>query len=271
MNDLVVVRGGGDIATGTISKLHNCGFRVIILEKEFPSSIRRKVSFSEAIYDGEQYVEGIRCVYSNNNDRTFEILEEGDIPIVIDEKCDILSVTSPLALVDAILAKKNTHMTIDMAPITIGLGPGFTAGVDVHAVIETMRGHDLGRIIHEGNAIKNTGRPGKIGGYDIERVIHSPAIGNIVQLNDIGDYVQEGQIIARVGKANIYASLTGILRGIIRNGYYVTKGMKIADIDPRKNQFDNCFTISDKARCIAGGVLEAILNFKGKLHPDKLF
>lgn len=263
MDDLVVVRSGGDIATGIISKLHNCGFKVIILETEFPSSIRREVSFSEAIYDGEKIVEGIKCVHSQNAiGDVIQILDEGNIPILIDEKCDILSFLSPLALVDAVIAKRNTGITIDMAPITIGLGPGFTAGLDVNVVIETMRGHNLGRIIYNGSAIPNTGIPGIVAGFGKERVIHSPASGKIEIINNIGDNVEKGQVIARVGSTDVYASISGILRGIIRDGYNVRKGLKIADIDARKNQYENCFTISDKARCIAGGVLEAILKFK---------
>ena len=262
MEKIIIVRGGGDIATGTISRLHNCGFKVIVVEKKFPSSIRRKVSFSEAIYDGESIVEGIKCVFAKNIDMVHKILEDNNIPIIIDEECKILSKVNPTVLVDAILAKKNLGTTIDMAPITIGLGPGFTAGLDVDAVIETMRGHDLGRIIYSGNAKNNTGTPGIIAGVDKERVLHSPSTGVITNLNDIGDFVIEGQIIAKIGDTGVYASITGLLRGIIRNGYYVNKGFKIADIDPRKDQYNNCFTISDKARCIAGSVLEVICKFK---------
>lgn len=262
MDNLIIVRGGGDIATGTICRLYNCGFKVIVVEQKFPSSIRRKVSFSEAIYDGESVVEDVKCIFADNLNTAYKILEENKIPIIIDEECKILTEVKPVALVDAILAKRNLGTKIDMAPVTIGLGPGFTAGVDVDAVIETMRGHDLGKIIYNGSAKENTGIPGLIAGQDKDRVLHSPSTGIITNLNDIGDYVKDGQLIAKVGETGVYASITGLLRGIIRNGYYVTKGLKIADIDPRNDQYNNCFTISDKARCIAGSVIEAIFKLK---------
>lgn len=259
MNQLVIVRGGGDIATGTIHKLYRSGFSVVILEIENPSAIRRKVAFSEAMYDGETSVEDVVCQKATSFKDVETILAKHRIPIIKDEHCDILNHMQPLALIDAILAKKNLGTKKDMAPITIALGPGFEAGVDVDAVIETQRGHDLGRVLFEGFAAKNTGVPGIIGGYGKERVIHSPATGIIENLSDISDRVTKGQVIARVGDTRIEASIDGILRGIIKEGYLVTKGLKIADIDPRLEEEKNCFTISDKARCIGGSVLEAIL------------
>ncbi len=264
MDDLVIVRGGGDIASGTICRLFNCGFKVIALDAVKPSSIRRKVSFSEAIYDGESIVEGIKCKHVQSINQAYKLIEKNIIPIMIDEKCEVLSEIKPDVLVDAILAKKNLGTNIDMAPITIGLGPGFIAGKDVHAVIETMRGHDLGRIIYEGSSMKNTGTPGLIEGYGKERVLYSTSTGKIINMCNIGDLVESGQVIAKIGNINVYANITGIIRGIIRNEYYVTEGMKIADIDPRKNQYNNCFTISDKARCIAGSVVEVIFKYKNK-------
>lgn len=264
MNQLVIVRGGGDIATGTIHKLHRSGFDVVILEIEKPSAIRRKVAFSEAMYEKEMIVEGVICKKANNLKEVKEILLEGKIPMIKDAHCDILNEMRPLALVDAILAKKNLGTKKEMAPITIALGPGFEAGVDVDAVIETQRGHDLGRILFEGFAAKNTGIPGIIGGYGKERVIHSPASGVIQNLSDISDRVTKGQVIARIGDATVEATIDGILRGIIRDGYPVVKGLKIADIDPRLEEKKNCFTISDKARCISGSVLEAILYLSKK-------
>lgn len=176
-----------------------------------------------------------------------------------------------MAVVDAILAKKNLGTTRDMAPITIALGPGFTAGQDCDAVVETMRGHKLGRVIYEGKAIANTGVPGMIGGYAAERVIHAPAAGILHNIAKITDIVEEGQLIAWIEgddgmRAEVPASLSGLLRGLIREGYPVTKGFKIADIDPRLNEYENCFTISDKARCIAGGVVEAYFVLKQQLE-----
>jgi xanthine dehydrogenase accessory factor len=175
----------------------------------------------------------------------------------------------PLAVVDAIIAKKNIGMHKDMAPITVALGPGFEAGRDVHAVVETMRGHNLGKVLYSGAAMANTGVPGVIKGYGRERVIHSPAQGVLKNVKHITDTVKTGEVIAVIenenGVTEVKATLDGILRGLIRDGYPVTKGFKIADIDPRAEEYENCFTISDKARCIAGGVLEAIMHLKGKL------
>lgn len=267
LENLIIVRGGGDIATGTIHKLHQSGFPVIILEIEHPSAIRRNVAFSEAMYEKEVTVEGVTCKRAENMGEIKEILSQRKIPIVKDETCVILKEVNPIALVDGILAKKNLGTKKTMAPITIALGPGFTAGVDVDAVIETKRGHDLGRIIWEGSAVKNTGIPGVIGGYGIERVIHSPAEGKIRNLYQIGDIVTKGQVISYIGEIEVTASIDGILRGMIREGYQVTKGFKIADIDPRLEEKKNCFTISDKARCIGGGVLECILY---KMYQMKL-
>ena len=259
MEQLVIVRGGGDIATGAIHKLHRSGFQVVILEIEHPTAIRRKVAFSDAMYEKETIVEGIACKRANTIQDIKTILEEGKIPVIKDENCDILNHMKPLALVDAILAKKNLGTKKEMAPITIALGPGFEAGVDVDAVIETQRGHNLGRILLEGFAAPNTGVPGVIAGYGKERVIHSPASGIIQNLSHISDTVAKGQTIALIGETEVEATIDGILRGIIKDGYPVHKGLKIADIDPRLEEKKNCFTISDKARCIGGSVLGAIL------------
>lgn len=269
MEDIIIVRGGGDIATGTIHKLFQSGFPVVILEIEKPSAIRRKVAFSEAMYEGEAMVEGVICKRAEHFNHINEILAEGKIPIIKDENCDILNTVKPLALVDGILAKKNLGTRKEMAPITVGLGPGFEAGVDVDAVIETRRGHDLGRIIWEGFAAKNTGIPGIIGGYGKERVIHSPDFGVIKNINHISDTVTKGQVIAYIGETKVEATIDGVLRGIIKNGYPVVKGLKIADIDPRIEEKKNCFTISDKARCIGGSVLEAILYLRRMKNLSK--
>lgn len=281
MNQLIVVRGGGDIATGTIMKLYQCGFSVLILEIPTPSAIRRNVAFSEAVYQGTQTIEGVTCYLAKGIEEAEQFLAEGKLTMLIDPKGLCLDSFHPLALVDAILAKKNLGTTKSMAPITVALGPGFTAGspandtakvtsdgepMVVDAVIETMRGHNLGRVIYKGSAIPNTGIPGKIAGFDKERVIHSPAEGILRNVSSITDIVKKGQIIAEIetndGIVPVEATLDGLLRGLIRDGYPVTKGFKIADIDPRANEYNNCFTVSDKARCIAGGVLEAILHLK---------
>ena len=262
MNQLVMVRGGGDIATGTIHKLHRSGYPVLVLETGFPSAIRRCVALSEAVYDGTSEVEGVACVKASGYEDALKILEQGAVPLMVDESCAVLEKVRPWALVDAILAKRNIGTDRSMADKTIGLGPGFTAGKDVDLVIETMRGHDLGRIIGNGSAQPNTGIPGIIGGHGAERVIHAPAKGIFFGKAMIGDKVEAGRpigiIVTGQGEVTVEASLTGLLRGIIRDGYAVTRGFKIADIDPRESEYENCFTISDKARCIAGSVLEGL-------------
>lgn len=256
----IVVRGGGDIATGTIHRLHRCGFSVLVLEMERPSAIRRYVAFSEAVYEGSWTVEGVEAVRVESLEEALQRRSEGKVPVLADAECSCLRQFRPKVLVDGILAKKNLGTAIDMADTVIALGPGFTAGRDAHLVIETMRGHDLGRILTEGTAMPNTGVPGVIAGYGKERVIHSPADGIMVNCSRIGEIVEKDQVIAHVGQVPVKATLTGVLRGLLRDGYPVTKGFKIADIDPRESEQKNCFTISDKARCIAGGVLEGILS-----------
>lgn len=261
---LIVVRGGGDIASGTIYKLLQCGYPVLVLETEHPSAIRRYAAFSEAVYDGVSQVEDRTGRRAENLAEAREIMGRGEAALMIDPKCRVLEEIRPYALVDAILAKKNLGTRRDMAPKTIALGPGFQAGKDVDLVIETMRGHRLGRVIREGSALADTGVPGLIRGYGAERVIHSPAAGRMKNLAKIGDTVEKGQPIAVIAdrqgrETEVPASINGLLRGLIRDGYPVTEGFKIADIDPRLEEYENCFTISDKARCIAGGVLEGIL------------
>lgn len=266
---LIIVRGGGDIATGTIYKLWRCGFPVLVLETLYPSAIRRHVALSEAVYDGESQVEDMNCKRVDTLKEAWKVFDAGAVPMMTDPGCQILKEVRPFALVDAILAKKNLGTHKDMADITIGLGPGFTAGKDVHLVVETMRGNDLGRTIEQGEAMPNTGIPGVIAGFGEERVIHAPAAGIFYNEHKIGDMVKKGErlavIIDKEGKQTVVpASMDGLLRGLIRDRYPVTKGFKIADIDPRKSEYENCFKISDKARCIAGGVLEGILYLERK-------
>lgn len=256
---MIIVRGGGDLATGTIFRLHQCGYAVLVLETERPAAIRRKVAFCEAVYDGTAQVEGVTCRQIHDREECRKVWEAGEIPLMVDPSAHMVGEMHPQAVVDAILAKKNLGTKKAMAPLTIALGPGFCAGTDVDYVIETKRGHQLGRIIEQGTAIPNTGIPGVIGGYGAERVIHAPAGGKIRVFSQIGDLVKKGQVLAKIEDTEVSASLEGVLRGIIRDGFPVPKGMKIADIDPRKEQRQNCDTISDKARCIAGSVLEVLV------------
>ena len=269
MKNLIIVRGGGDLATGTIYKLKKSGFPVLILEVENPSAIRRNVAFCEAVYQESQTVEDMTCYLAHSLQQAEQFLAEGKLAVLVDPTGAAIAQLKPLAVVDAILAKKNLGTNRNMAPITVGLGPGFAAGEDVDAVVETKRGHDLGRVFWSGSAAANTGIPGIIGGYGKERVIHCPAKGILRNVKHITDTVSKGETIALVetqtGTVPVEATLDGILRGLIRDGYPVNVGFKMADIDPRADEYNNCFTISDKARCIAGGVLEAILQRKGEL------
>ena len=307
-NLLIICRGAGDLATGIIHRLHRAGHRVIALETDYPAAIRRQVSFCEAVYDGSAAVEGVTArlvpaladaetdteTYSGENDTPAAhivsekwdssaieaVLEAGEVPLLIDQKGESIALLKPDVVVDAIIAKKNLGTTIDMAPLVIGVGPGFTAGQDVHLVIESMRGHNLARIITDGMAQPNTGVPGNIAGFTSERVIHAPAAGYIHDVRKIGDIVQKGDEIARIYPDKesydnalseyvpVNATITGIIRGLIREGYYFRKGFKIADIDPRESEITNCFTISDKARSIAGSVLEAVSAFE---HGVKIY
>ncbi len=263
-DDIVIVRGGGDIASGAIQKLYRSGFKVLVLETETPSAIRRKVAFCEAVYEKEIEIEGIKARLVANDEEIQECWNSDIVPVMIDSRGKVIERLKPLAVVDGILAKQNFGTKRSMAPITIALGPGFSAPEDVDIVIETMRGHNLSRIIEEGRASENTGVPGVIAGFGIERVIYSDYSGIITNIEKIGNVVEKGDIIAVVGDNEIYASISGVLRGIIRDGYKVKKGLKIADIDPRISEKDNCFTISDKARNIGGAVLESILYLKKK-------
>ena len=294
----VVVRGGGDIATGIIHRLWNAGYQVVILETEKPSAIRRQVALCEAVYDGEATVEGATAqnIKTTNietanikktNIETIDIetidienkcVEEikglwsqNKIPLIIDPQGQFIKMLKPSVVVDAILAKKNLGMYKGMAPLTIALGPGFVAGKDVDVVIETMRGNTLGDIIEEGSAIANTGIPGKVGGYTKERVIHAKETGIIYAVSKIGDRVEQGQCIAKIEHKNIenessfievYATITGVLRGLIREGFVVKEGCKIADIDPRIEEEIACNKISDKAHCIAESVLQVIKKYQ---------
>ncbi|MCI6239534.1 MAG: molybdenum hydroxylase [Porcincola intestinalis] len=326
-DQLVIVRGGGDIATGTIRTLRRAGFPVLILESAHPSAIRRTVALSEAVYEGSAVVEDVSVTLAHNLDEAEYLLFQDGIAMLVDPDGaairDIIHSGEKYAewdtglttlegggrhlfltcVVDAILAKKNLGTTKNMAPLVIALGPGFTAGKDCDVVIETMRGHSLGRAIMKGEAIPNTATPGLIAGHAQDRVIHSPAAGIVKTCAAIGDIVEEGQIIASIipegrsiqpadggsagqaartaeqmegsssrrGEAGVpvRATFTGLLRGLIRDGYPVPEGFKIADIDPRASEHDNCFRISDKARAIGGAVLTELIHFAAQQNFDE--
>ena len=262
---LILVKGAGDLATGTAVRLYRAGFQVVMTDVAQPTAVRRTVAFSQCIYDGQTTVEGITARKAENRDQVRDILAAGEIPVLVDPQASILPQLPFMAVVDAILAKKNLGTTISDAPIVLALGPGFTAGVACHGVIETKRGHDLGRLILEGASIPNTGVPGDVGGYTTERIIRAPADGPFEPVAQIGQQVNLGDVVAKVNGIPVTAQLTGIVRGMLPAGIPVTAGMKSGDIDPRC-EVRHCFTVSDKARAIGGGVLEGILYFGRRLR-----
>lgn len=255
---MVLIKGAGDLATGIAYRLKKSGFDVVMTEIHKPTTVRRTVAFSQAVFDNEIVIEGIKGVKVNNINEIYEEIREGNIPIIIDEKAEIIKELRPNVVVDAIITKKNLGTSIEDAPIVIGVGPGFEARVDCHLVVETKRGHYLGKVIEEGSAIPNTGVPGNIGGYTRERIIRASSNGKIKPLVAIGDFVKKGDIVAYIDGIEVLAEIDGIVRGMLQEGIEVFKGMKSGDIDPRCEK-DHCFTISDKARSIGGGVLEAIM------------
>ena len=302
---LIIVRGAGDLASGVLATIHICGFRVLALETANPSAIRRTVAFSEAVRLGHCIIEGIeaRLIAKEQAARILsakdsesdtqsgteaittvlsgtEVIAAGIktnaaagskanrlsfIPIAVDPAGELISELQPAAVVDAIIAKKNCGTRLDMAPLVIALGPGFTAGKDAHIVIETMRGHNLARLIYQGAALPNTGVPGLVGGESALRVIHAPAAGTLRVMRDIGSSVTRGETIARIihtdgSVTDVAASLNGIIRGMLPDGFVVRSGLKMVDIDPRLTELNNCFTISDKARSLGGAVLTALLS-----------
>ncbi len=259
LKDLIIlIKGGGEMASGVALRLVRSGFRVCITEIPEPLAVRRGVSFCEAIFAGKKEIEGLVGKLVSGREEILRSWESGEAPVLIDPGCAIRKILSPDVVVDAILAKRNTGTALSDAPLVIGLGPGFRAGRDVHFVIETNRGHHLGRVIEEGEAEADTGIPGDIGGYTWERVLRAPVGGRFRGKKQIGDRIEEGEIVAEVEGVPLKASISGVLRGILHDGLQVVPNMKVADVDPRALR-ENCLTVSDKARAIAGGVLEAIL------------
>ena len=263
----ILIRGAGDIATGIALRLYRAGMQVVMTDLPAPTAIRRTVCFSQAIILGEMTVEDVTARRAETPDRAEALLAQGLIPVLADPDCTCRTRLRPDALVDAILAKRNLGTKIDDAPIVVGIGPGFTAGEDCHAVVETMRGHSLGRVIHAGSALPNTGIPGLIGGFAGERGLRAPADGVFHQLLDIGAQVRQGDVAATVNGVPMTCTLDGVLRGILPDDTPVHKGMKAGDIDPRC-KVEHCYTASDKALAIGGGVLEAVLALSGKLKEE---
>ena len=256
---LILIRGAGDLATGVAWRLRACGFDVVMTDLPRPTSIRRTVCFSEAILQGEACVEGVRARLAGDVEQAREILRAGDVAVMADAEGACIRPLRPDAVVDAILAKRNLGTRIGCAPAVVALGPGFCAGTDCHAVVETMRGHTLGRVYYAGSALPNTGVPGNIGGFALERLLRAPCDGVFTGVKRIGEQVAAGEICAYVDGEPMRTTINGILRGLLPDGLTVTRGMKSGDVDPRCT-LSHCYTISDKALAVAGGVLEAILH-----------
>jgi xanthine dehydrogenase accessory factor len=254
----VLIKGAGDLATGVAWRLWRAGFPLAMTELSQPLALRRCVAFAEAIYAGETSVEGVTARRVEAASAIPGAWAQGVIPVFVDSQADLLARLRPEVVVDAIMAKRNLGTHLDDAPLVIGLGPGFTAGVDVHVVIETNRGHYLGRALWSGSAQPDTGTPGVIGGQDKERVVRAPAEGVFVASRQIGEQVLAGDLLGHVDGTPVLAPLSGVLRGLAHTGLQVEASLKIGDIDPRGDP-DHCRTISDKALAIGGGVLEAIL------------
>ena len=259
MDKKIWIRGAGDLATGIALRLYRSGFDIVMSDIAVPTTVRRTVAFSPAVYAGETSVEGITGKLCENISMIDTVMESGCIPIVVDPSGEIMKEYKPDIIVDAIIAKTNIGTKITDADIVIGVGPGFEAGVDCHAVVETKRGHNLGRVIWSGSAYPNTGVPGNIGGYTVERIIRATVDGVFKAKVSIGDYVKAGDLVAYCDETPVYANIDGIVRGLLQDGVKVKTGMKSGDVDPRAEK-EYCFSVSDKASAIGGGVLEAILS-----------
>jgi len=259
-DDLVLLKGGGDLGTGVAWRLHKAGFPVIITELAQPLVVRRTVAFASAVYDGEIAVEGITAWRADSLAEARQLLDDEMIPVLIDPACQAREILRPRFLIDAIMAKRNTGTRKNDAALVVALGPGFTPNVDCHCVIETQRGHNLGRVWWTRAAEPNTGIPGEIGGKGSERVLRAPCDGIARARKQIGDSVRQGDVIALVDETPVYAPFDGVLRGLVHDGLRVSAQLKIGDVDPRARR-EHCFTLSDKALALGGGAMEALLEW----------
>ncbi|MGH7823867.1 MAG: selenium-dependent molybdenum cofactor biosynthesis protein YqeB [Candidatus Binatia bacterium] len=255
----VLIRGGGEMASGIAHRLYQCHMRILMTEAAAPTAVRRTVAFAEAVYEGSQTVEGVKAVRVDSLEQAPGVWRSGEIPIIVDPEADSRREIRPPVLIDAIMAKKNSSTTIADAPLVIGVGPGFVAGGNVHAVVESNRGYHLGRVQWEGETEANTGVPAPVAGHAEARVLRTPRNGRFRAFRKIGDIIQQGEIVGAVEDVPIRAQIPGLLRGLLRDGIQVPQGVKAGDVDPRTER-GYCYLISDKARAIGGGVLEAILH-----------
>lgn len=259
MNKTVLLRGGGDLASGVAMRLYRSGIVPLITERAKPLTLRRSVSFAEAVFSGQILIEGITARHALDWEQAKEIMAEGELPVLVDPDLEALNKIQPLALVDARMTKETPEWGTEVAELVIGLGPGFVVGEHCHVVIETMRGHHLGRVLWEGSAQPDTGVPGSMANYDRDRVLRAPTNGKVLAHAEIGDKIKEGDLIATVNGKEVRAAFDGVLRGLIHPSVEVSKGMKIGDLDPR-NDPGYVNLVSDKALAIGGGVLEALLS-----------
>jgi xanthine dehydrogenase accessory factor len=255
----ILIRGGGEMASGIAHRLHQSRMKVLITEVATPTAVRRTLAFAEAVYLGSQTVENVRAVLIRDAGEVKLAWQHGHIPLLVDPDARIRELMAPDVLIDAIMAKKNTTTRISDAPLVIGIGPGFVAGNNAHAIVESNRGYNLGRVIWDGAAEPDTGIPAPVSGYTEARVFRAPRSGCFTGFREIGDHVESGECVAEVDGARITAQISGMIRGMLRSGIPISAGVKVGDIDPR-GQREYCYSISDKSRAIAGGVLEAILH-----------
>ena len=261
----VLIRGAGDLASGIACRLHQCGFSIVMTDLAVPTAVRRTVAFSRAVYEQTAEIEASTAVLCRTIGEVESALRQDQIAVMVDPEAEIQKIWKPDVVVDAILAKRNLGTSMQDAPVVIGVGPGFTAGEDCHCVIETKRGHYLGRCIYRGSAIPNSGVPGNIGGYTTERLRRAPCAGVFEPALSIGDLVQTGEVCGTVHGMPMRSQMPGVVRGLLQRGVMVTEGMKSGDVDPRCEP-EHCHTVSDKARAIGGGVLEAILHLTRKIQ-----
>lgn len=252
----VLIRGAGDLASGAAAQLHRAGWRMVMTELPQPLCVRCQVSFSRAVYQGTCFVEGIEARFLPDLSAWSE-LPPDVIGVTVADYREVLAAVRPVLVVDGVMAKRNLGLSMNDAAAVVALGPGFWAGRDCHAVIETQRGAELGRAIYDGPAAADSGVPGLIGGATVERVLHAPAGGAFRRCSDIGDQVKAGQVLAFVGGRPLRATINGVLRGLLPEGTVITAGTKCGDVDPRGRR-ELCFSISDKALKVGAGVLEAV-------------
>jgi xanthine dehydrogenase accessory factor len=256
---VILIRGGGDLATGVAARLHRVGFNLVLTEVAQPRAIRRLVAAAEAVYTEEVQVEDVHCQLVQNLEGIVKAFRSEIIPVLVDPDASIREDLNLIALIDARMRKRPPEIGMDVSYLVLGLGPGFTAGVDCHAVIETNRGHHMGRVIWKGSAEPDTGVPEPISSHDVDRVLRAPADGRLENGLPLGSLVRTGEIIATVDGTHLLAPFDGALRGLIHDSLLVKTGDKVGDLDPRSEP-SYCYQISDKSLAVGGGVLEALLS-----------